>query len=91
MSSLASFSATFIKHCGKGECFRDTTCLKTVVGVSKGMLPVKYLRSNKASFVSVEFHGDHKTHIVVVNQATLSFWDITRCKTVVSTCLTVIM
>ena len=29
--------------------------------VSKDMLPVKYLRSNKAFFVSVEFHGDHKT------------------------------
>ena len=29
--------------------------------VGKGMLPVKYLCSNKASFMSVEFHGDHRT------------------------------
>ena len=27
-----------------------TTCLKTVVGVSKGMLPVEYYRSTKPLF-----------------------------------------
>ena len=35
--------------------------LTTVVGVNKGMLPVKYFHSNKASFLSVKFHGDDKT------------------------------
>ena len=35
--------------------------LKLWLGVSKGMLRVEYFRSNKAFFVSVEFHGDHET------------------------------
>ena len=35
-------STTFLKHCGRGESLGTTTCLITVVGVSKGMLPVKY-------------------------------------------------
>ena len=33
------FSATFLKNCGRGEGL-TTTCLITVVGVDKGMLPV---------------------------------------------------
>ena len=48
--SRATFAATFLKNCGVGENLRTTTCIKTVVGVSKGVLPVKYFRSNKASF-----------------------------------------
>ena len=35
--------------------------LELWLGVSKGMLPVKYFCSNKASFLSVEFFQDHKT------------------------------
>ena len=57
-----------------------------VVWVSKGMLPVKYFHSNKASFVSVEFHEYHKTHKVEVNLDTLSILDIIGFKTVVSIC-----
>ena len=38
------------RACGRDESLADTTCLKTVVGVSKVALPVKYLCSNKASF-----------------------------------------
>ena len=49
----------FLKNCDRGESHSITTCLKTVVGVSKGMLPVEYFYSNKASFVSFEFHGDY--------------------------------
>ena len=38
--------------------------VKTVIGVSKDMSPVKYCRSNNSSFfVSVEFHGDYQTAI----------------------------
>ena len=55
-----SFSTTFLKDCGKGEGLRTTTCTKTVVGVSKGILPVKRFCFNKAFFVSVQFHGDHR-------------------------------
>ena len=58
LPTRASFSTTFLKNCGRGESLGTTTCPKTVVGVSKGMLPVKYFCSNKAFFVSVIFHGD---------------------------------
>ena len=52
--------------------------LKLWLGVSKGMLPVKYFCSNKPSFyVSVEFHGGHKAE---VNLATLSFWEYYQIK-----------
>ena len=37
LPSLASFSTTFLKYCGRGESLGTTTCLKTAVGVSKGM------------------------------------------------------
>ena len=37
--------------------------LKLRLVVSKGMLPVKYFCTNRAFFMSVEFHGDHKTVI----------------------------
>ena len=45
------FFTTFFIHCCRGESFRTTTCLKTVVGVCKDMLPVKYFCSNKACFL----------------------------------------
>ena len=60
-----------------------TTCLKTVVGASKGMVPVKYFCSNKASFcVSGMSWSSQDCHKVEVNLATLCFGDITRFKTV---------
>ena len=57
---LSWFFTTFLINCFNAENLMITTCLKTVVGVNKGMLPVIHFCSNKASFVSVEFHGDHK-------------------------------
>ena len=39
-----------LKNCGRGESLGTIICSKTVVGVSKGMLPAKYFRPNKASF-----------------------------------------
>ena len=47
-------------NCGRCECLGTATCLKTVVGVGNGMLPVKYFLSTKLLFVSVDFHGGHK-------------------------------
>ena len=67
---LRYFSTTYLKNCGGGEGLRTTTCLKAVVGVSKVMLPVKYVCPNKASFVSIKFNGDNKAE---VNLAT-HFW-----------------
>ena len=60
LSSPVCFSTTFHKHCGRGKCLMTATSLKTVVEVSKGKLLVHYFCSNKASFVSAEFHADHK-------------------------------
>ena len=50
LPSKGSFSTTFLNNCGTGESLKTITCAKTVVGVSKGMLPEKYFHSNKASF-----------------------------------------
>ena len=50
-----------MKSCGRGESLQTTTCLKTVVGVSKGMHPAKHFTPTRLLFVSVEFHGDRKT------------------------------
>ena len=41
----------FILCSGRGVGLRTATCLKTVVGAIKGMLPVKYFCSNKFSFL----------------------------------------
>ena len=80
-----SFFTTFLKTCGRGESLGTTTCPKTVVWVSKGMLPVKYACSNKASFVTVKFYGYHMTATEMrYNQATLNIDDMTEFKMVVS-------
>ena len=41
LPSRATFSTIFLKKCGIGENLGTTTYPKSVVGVSKGMLPVK--------------------------------------------------
>ena len=86
LPSRGSFSTTFHKNCVRGESLGTITCLETVVGVSKGMLPVKYLLLQQSPFfVSVKFHGDHKTVTKMrQNLVALSFGDITGFKTVVS-------
>ena len=33
--------APFLINCGRGESLGTTTCLRTVFGLSKGMLPVR--------------------------------------------------
>ena len=39
-----------------------------------GILPVSYVYSNKDSFVSVGFHGDHMTYKGEVNYGHPQFW-----------------
>ena len=51
LPSQNSFSTTFLRNCGRGENLETTTCLKTVVDVSKGMFLVKYFCSSKDSFL----------------------------------------
>ena len=57
----ASYNTTFLRHCGGGKSLGTTTCLRTVAGVDKGMLPVKYVCSTKASLLSVNFQRDYNT------------------------------
>ena len=59
--SRASFSATFLKHCGRGESLGTTTCLQTVFVGRQGYSPCNILSLHQNLFVSDEFHGDHKT------------------------------
>ena len=59
LPSRASFYTTFLKHCGRG--LGTATCLKTVVGVAVGMLPVKCFRSNISSYCVSLFFNNHKT------------------------------
>ena len=61
LSSRAGFCITFLKNHGRGESLRTTTCLITVVGVSKGMLLLNASASTRPVFVSVEIDGNHKT------------------------------
>ena len=49
LPSRASSFAIFPKNLGRCESLGTTTCLKLRSGLSKGMLPVEYVRSDKAS------------------------------------------
>ena len=51
LPSRASFSVTFLNDCGGGGGLGTTTYLKTVLGVSMGMPPVKYFSSSVTSFM----------------------------------------
>ena len=61
-SHVVCSSTTFLTNCGRGESLRTATYPLTVVGVSKGMLPVEYLCPQHGHFlVSLRFHEDPKT------------------------------
>ena len=78
----------FSPHSKKIVVDGTTTCLKTVVGVRKGMIPVRYLCSMKPLFVSVEFTGDHKTVCIDdVKYGHPQFFYITGLKIVASVCM----
>ena len=55
------FPPCFIKIVVEVKTSGPPHVLRLWLGVSKVMLPVQYFCSNKASFVSVEFHGDRDT------------------------------
>ena len=61
MPFQARFYTTFSKICGRGESHKSNSCLMTVVGGEQRHASVKYFCSCKAFFVSVKFHGYHKT------------------------------
>ena len=61
LPSRASFPPHFLNNCGRCEGLRTTTCLSTVVGVSKCMLPVEYYRSTKPLFRVDLILWDHTT------------------------------
>ena len=79
LPSLASFSTTFHKNCGKGDSLRTTSCLRTVVEAKQGHAPYKILLLHKAFFVSVEFNGDHyNAHKDEVKSGHAQFWGYYR-------------
>ena len=39
----ASFSTTFMKNCGRGECLGTTVCVKTAVRGKQGHAPCEIL------------------------------------------------
>ena len=70
--SRVRFCSALLKNCGRGESLSTATCLRTVVGVSKGMLPVRSFCSNNSSFcVSLIFWRSCGCHNIEVNLATL--------------------
>ena len=77
----------FLKNCGRGENFRTTTCLKTVVGGMQGHAPCKAHLLHIAFFMSVKLHVDHKSVTKMrQNLATLIVGDVTAFERVVSFC-----
>ena len=62
--------------------------LKLWLVISKGMLPITYFHSNKASFCIIQISwSSYDCQKVEVNLATHSLGDITGFKTVASVCL----
>ena len=59
--SEASFSATFLNNCGRGESLRTTTCLRSLVGCRQGHDPCEILLLKQSLFVSVKSYRGHKT------------------------------
>ena len=56
---LHVFSQNFLKIVVEVKASGPPYALKLWLGVSKGMLPVKYFCKQSPHFVSVKFHGDH--------------------------------
>ena len=64
LASRASFSTTFLTHCGRGESLVAATCPKIVFVGKQGFAPCRILAPTKPLFVSVEFYGDcHKAEV----------------------------
>ena len=56
--SRANFPPHFLALVVEVKASGAPHVLKLLLGVSKGMLPVRYFCSNNIFFVSVEFHGN---------------------------------
>ena len=50
LPSRASLSTTCLKNCGRGECFKTTTCPNTVVEGMQGHAPCKMLSLQQSFF-----------------------------------------
>ena len=59
----AGFSTTFLKNCGRDVSLGTATRLKTVVGVSKGILPVKYFLLQQSHILCQSNFMDTIRHI----------------------------
>ena len=49
LPSRTTFSTAFLENCSRGETLGTTPSLEAVVGVSKGMFPIKSFQSNNVS------------------------------------------
>ena len=65
LPSRAYFSTTFHRIVVEVYASSPPHLLKLWLGVSKGMLLVKYVCSTKPLFVSFKFHGDRRTEIYI--------------------------
>ena len=80
MLHLRQMSGYFVVAC---DFLMTAACLKTVVGVSMGMLPVRFFRSSKSSFCVCEIlWRSQDCHMVEVNLVTVCFRDISVFETV---------
>ena len=79
----ASVFTTFLRNCGSSDSLGTTTCHKTAVGVSKGMLQVKYFCFYNDLLVSVEFHGASVSTRFLKNCGRGDGLGITTCLTTV--------
>ena len=67
LPSRACFSTTFLKNCGRGDSLRTTTCLRNVDVGKQVLAHCKiFLFQQSLFFVSVLFHGHHKTVVKLV-------------------------
>ena len=58
--SLSSFSA-FLNNYGRGDSLGTTICVKTNFWGKRGYAHCKMLLLQENVYVSVQFHGEHKT------------------------------
>ena len=88
LPSQASSTPRFFKIVVMVKTSGPPHVLTLWLGVSKGMLPVRYVQFNKSSFcvsqTSLRSQGCYKDE---VNLAMLNFGDFTRGNTLVSLCL----
>ena len=85
LPSLASFCTAFLKHfMVEVNTLGPPHVIKLRLGLSKGMLPVRYFCSNNSSLCQFKLVKVKSFHKIEVNLATIRFWSINGFKAMVS-------